>query len=70
MKDNSSVLLYYCTTNVLDEKLYNLHKKEPITVEILNILSAQLKVLKILVVFETTNQCFFKFYMTFHCHET
>ena len=42
-------------------------QKEPIKVKIL---SAQVEIHQILVIFETTNQFFFRFYITLQCHET
>ena len=45
-------------------------QKEPIKVEILRILSAQVKIQQILVIFETTNQSLFKFSIALQCHET
>ena len=43
-------------------------KKEPIKVDILRILSAQIKIHKILFIFETNQFCF-KFCITLQCHE-
>ena len=39
-------------------------------VKILRILSAQVKIHEIVVIFETTNQFFFKFCIILHCHDT
>ena len=45
-------------------------QKEQIKVKILKILSAQVKTHQILLIFETTNQFFFKFCITLQCHDT
>ena len=44
-------------------------QKEPIKVKIFRISSAQVKIHQILVIFETTNQFFFKFCITIQCHK-
>ena len=44
-------------------------QREPIKVEILKILSAQVKIHHIRIIFETTNQFFLKFCITLQCHE-
>ena len=45
-------------------------QKKPIKVEILRISSAQIKIHQSLVIFETANLFFFKFYITLQCPET
>ena len=44
-------------------------QKEPVKVKISRILSAQVKIYQILVIFELTNQFFFEFWITLQCHE-
>ena len=58
------ILLYFFRSNVIF-----FSQKERIKVEILRILSAQVKIYKILVIFETANQFFCKFCITPQCHE-
>ena len=45
-------------------------QKEPIKAETLRILIAQVNIHEILVIFETTNQFFFKCCITLQCHDT
>ena len=61
MKDNLSVLFM---SNVI-----YFAQKEPIKARILIISCAQVKIQQILVIFETTNQFFFKFCTTLQCDE-
>ena len=51
-------------------KIIYFAQKRPIRIEILRIASAQVKIWQIFVIFETTNQVFFKFSIPFQCHET
>ena len=44
-------------------------QKEPIKVQIVETLSARVKIHQILVISETTNQFFFEFRITLQCHE-
>ena len=64
---DSSVLwkitpLYFFMSNVI-----YFAQKEPIKLKILRILSAQVKIYQILVIFETINQFFFEFSITLQC---
>ena len=55
---------YFFRSNVIHSA-----QKQPSKLEILRILSAQIKIHQILAVFEITNQFFFKFCITHQCHE-
>ena len=62
MKDNSSVL-FEVKRHILCIKGTNQ------SANFLRFLSARVRFHQILVIFEATNQFFFKFYITFQCHE-
>ena len=57
--------LYFFRPNVI-----YFAQNKPIQVQFLILLSAQVKIHQILVIFETINQFFFNFYITPHRHET
>ena len=54
----------------LCQTLYTLHEMDQSKCKLFETLSAQIKIQQILVIFETTNSFFFKFYMTLQYHET
>ena len=59
--------LYFFSSNVINVVYFA--QKKPIKVKILRISSVQVKIHQILVIFETRNQFFFKFCITFQCLE-
>ena len=70
-------ILYHCSVSwkitplhFFSSNVIYLAQKEPIKVEILTISSVQITFHKILAIFETTNQFFFKICLTLQCHET
>ena len=54
----------------LGQTLYTLHKRNQSKYKFLWLLSARVKIHQILVIFKTTNQLFFKFYITLQRHMT
>ena len=63
MKYNSSGLLLGQTWHILQKKNQSKQK-------FLRISSAYVKIHQILVIFETTNQFFYEFFINLQCHET
>ena len=54
----------------LGQTFYTMHKRVQQKCKFFRLLGAPIKIHQILVIFETTNQFFFKFYITLQCHET
>ena len=62
MRQNSSVLFHL--------KLYMLQTNEPIKVQIFRLETARMKINQIpYVIFQTTSQFFFKYFITLQCHD-
>ena len=55
---------------LLGQTLHTLHKRDQSKCKLFSLLSSQINIHQILVIFETTNQFFFKFCITLQCHET
>ena len=53
----------------LSQELYILHKRNQSKCKLFRLSSARVKIQLILLIFETTNQFFFKFCITLQCHE-
>ena len=68
--DHSSVSRKITPLDVFWSNVIYFGQKESIKVKILRISSTQVKIHQILVIFETTNQFFFEFYINLQCHET
>ena len=60
----------YLLCSFLDQTLHTFHRKDQSKCKFLRHLSALIKIHQILVIFETTNQFFFKFGINLQCHET